>query len=164
MSEDIFFIAQFFLKRALYKVDEAAYMLGRTKFLESILVSRESMHLAVKALYLLIIGKLIKGDKVSEKDLNHLIKKSPEEFKQQGIARLSIIFRLWRILDEFPMPELRVDPELLFKEEDAELALEHARECYNIVSRIMKLLKNYELRRYTLHTREYIEKLARYNN
>ncbi len=144
MSDDLFFKAEFFLRRALYKAEEATYMLSRSKFLESIMVSRESMHLSVKVLYLLITGKEIKGDKVSENELNDILERSPKEFKQAGVARLAIIFRLWRIVDEFPLPNLGVDHEILFKEEDAELALKHARECYNIVSYVMETLKKYE--------------------
>ncbi|MDI6813773.1 MAG: HEPN domain-containing protein [Desulfitobacteriaceae bacterium] len=127
-------LAESFLKRAYKKLGEAEGYLkpAVSNCPESISASQECIELSVKAMFLLLMAEYPKRHWFKDEEFEALLEKVPEKLRHLDFPRLFLYSKFWMGFYEtakYGDEKLGVGPERLFRKEEAELALRHAREC-----------------------------------
>lgn len=125
--------AQSYLRRASNKLDEAKSQLQKFNCAESVSSSQECIELSIKAAFLILGEDFPKAHEFKEQDFIKLLSKVPKELQFHNFPRLYLLFDFWSkfyIVAKYGLEKLEVGPDRLFKDKEANLALEHAKECY----------------------------------
>ena len=125
--------AQDFLERASNKQKEAKRQLEQYNYAESISASQECIELSIKAGYLILGAEFSKTHELKETEFMKIIQKIPEHLEFCNFPRLYLLSKFWSdfyLVAKYGLEHLRVGPKRLFKDKEANLALEHAGECY----------------------------------
>lgn len=128
--------AESWLRRANNKRDEARNQLKQKyNYSESVSASQESIELSIKAVFSIAEIKFTKNHKIEEEEFKKLLAKIPQELKNiYNYPRVYLLSEFWSyfyITAKYGLEELKVGSDKLFTDKEANLALEHADECYN---------------------------------
>jgi len=130
--------AQSFLTRARNKLEEARRQLEHLNYAESVSAAQESAEFSVKAMFLACGAPFPKSHEVKELRFAELLKRIPDEVAQvYNLPRVFLLARFWAefyLVAKYGYEEMNVGPDKLFKSEEAKLAVDHARECYDASS------------------------------
>jgi len=112
---------------------------------ESVAASQRSIELSLKSMFT-ILGVTYyerhKEHRISENVFGNLMKQFPVglEDDHSRLPRLLLLEQFWaefRSVAHYGFETLRVPQSKLFERAEAELALRHAEECYNVASRLI---------------------------
>lgn len=137
--------ADSFLRRAYNKLGEAETHLKQYHYPESVSASQESTELSLKTLYLDCGFDFSKTHELKEEEFATILKKVPEGSGRSDLPRLFLLARFWAsfyLFAKYGSERFAVGPDKLFKEGEAKLAFEHARECYWGSSQVHSQLKS----------------------
>lgn len=139
--------AQSYLRRANNKLDEARNQ-SKEKFnyAESVSSSQECIELSLKAVFLFLGEDFPKTHEFKEQDFIKLLSKIPEELKFYNFPRLYLLSKFWSsfyTVSKYGLEKLEIGADELFKDKEANLALNHAEECYSASNALLqnKLMK-----------------------
>ncbi len=140
-------MAESFLMRASKKLSEAeGYLAGPLPNRpESISASQECIELSIKAVFLLLKAKYPKRHWFKDEEFEELLERVPEELKHLDFLRLFLCSKFWSAfydVAKYGDEKLGVGPEKLFKREEAELAIRHARECFHVADRLHSYMRH----------------------
>jgi HEPN domain-containing protein len=137
--------ADSFLKRAYNKIREAESHLKQFQYSESVSASQESTELSLKALYLDCGLNFAKTHDLKEEEFLKVLKHVPKGSEHYNYPRLFLLGRFWAsfyLFSKYGSDHFKVGADKLFKKGEADLALEHARECYSGCSALHSRLKS----------------------
>ena len=139
-------MAESFLKRAFKKLDEAeGYVKSAVPNCpESISASQECIELSIKTMFLLLVAEYPKRHWFKDEEFEALFGKVPEKLQYLDFPRLFLYSKFWSGFYEIAKygdEKLGVGPEKLLRKEEAELALRHARECWQAAERLHSYAK-----------------------
>ena len=137
-------MAESFLKRALNKLGEAKEHLKSWHYPESISASQECIELSIKAIFMLLQEKYPKKHEFSEEEFEAILKKIPERLKYLDFHKLYLYSKFWLsfyTVAKYGLEKIGVGAEKLFEKEEAELALKHAKRCYEGASQLENYIK-----------------------
>ena len=138
--------AQSFLIRASNKLDEAKSQLQKFNCAESVSSSQECIELSIKAGFLILGEDFPRAHKFKEQDFIKLLSNIPKELQFYNFPRLYLLSDFWSkfyLVPKYGLEKLEVGPDRLFKDKEANLAFEHAKECYSASDALLqdKLVK-----------------------
>jgi len=128
-------MAESFLERSRKKLWEAEDYSKKANYAESISASQESIELSVKAIFLLMQERYPKRHWFKDEEFETLFDRLPKELDAIRFRRAFLHSKFWSDyygLAKYGDEKLGIGPEKLFRREDAELALVHARECRDV--------------------------------
>lgn len=112
-------------------------------FSNVITLCQQSIELSAKAVFKLMGINFPKDHKIrfDVKETKELLKRDfPKNFYEKDkIPRLIFLTQFWKefyILVKYGIEKLDIGPECLFKREEAEIAIKHAKECCRIVENL----------------------------
>jgi len=126
--------SQSYLRRANNKLDEAGNQLQKFNYPESVSAAQECIELSIKAVYLILGEKFSKRHDFEEDEFIKLLDKIPKELRFYNFPRLYLLSKFWAsfyTIAKYGLEKFEIGSEKLFKDKEANLALEHARECYH---------------------------------
>ena len=140
-------MAESFLRRASKKLSEAEGHLRppMPNCPESISASQESIECSFKAMFLLLKEEYPKRHWFRDEELEALFERIPEELHYLDFPRLFLYSKFWagfRETAKYGDERLGVGPEKLFRKEEAELALGHAKECFMAAQRLRDYVRH----------------------
>ena len=138
-------MAESFLKRAWSKLDEAKGYLESYHYPESISASQECIELSIKAIFMLLQEEYPRRHEFNEEEFEAILKKIPDKLKYLDFHKLYLYskFRLsFYTVAKYGLEKIGVGPEKLFEKEEAELALKHARRCYEGARQLGNYMKH----------------------
>jgi len=144
VSEKSLSMAESFLKRAYKKQSEAEEHLKQLNYSESVSSSQECIELSIKAMFLLFTAEYPKRHTFRDEEFEALFEKVPEKLRYLDFPRLFLHSKFWGAFYEvakYGDERLGVGPEKLFRKEEAELTLTHARECRQAAERLLNYVK-----------------------
>jgi len=135
-------MARGFIDRAWREYLDAREDLERLRCADAVTHAQLAIELSVKAIYLPLKGEYPKRHEFKEEEFEELLKNLPEEVgKYHNIPRVYLISRFWAemyTVSKYGLEKLGVDADALFKKGEAELAVEHAWECYHAASAVLR--------------------------
>jgi HEPN domain-containing protein len=100
--------------------------------------SQECIELSIKAIFSIVKVEFTKEHKIKEDEFKNLLDKIPQDLKNiYNYPRIYLLSEFWSyfyITAKYGFEKLKIGSDKVFKEEDADLALKHARECYDASS------------------------------
>jgi len=128
--------AESWLRRANHKLEEAEVQLKQKyNYSESVSASQECIDLSIKAIFSIVEVEFIKEHKIKEVEFKSLLDKIPQDLKNiYNYPRIYLLSKFWSyfyITAKYGLEKLKIGADKVFKEEEADLALKHARECHN---------------------------------
>jgi HEPN domain-containing protein len=138
-------LAESFLKRALKKESEAEEHLKHLNYPESVSSSQECIKLSIQAMFLLLRPEYPKRHTFKDEEFEALFKKIPDKLRHLDFPRLFLYSKFWGSFYEMAKygdERLGVGPEKLFRKEEAQLALIHARESRHAAHTLLTHLRH----------------------
>lgn len=128
--------AESWLGRANHKLEEAGVQLKQKyNYSESVSASQECIELSIKAIFSIAEVKFTKEHEIKEEEFKNLLDKIHQDLKTiYNYPRIYFLSKFWSyfyITAKYGLEKLKIGSDKLFEEEEADLALKHARECYN---------------------------------
>jgi HEPN domain-containing protein len=128
--------AESWLSRANHKLEEAGVQLKqRYNYSESVSASQECIELSIKAIFSIVEINFTKEHEIKEDEFKNLFDKIPQDLKNiYNYPRIYLLSKFWSyfyITAKYGVEKLKIGSDKVFKEEEADLALKHVRECYN---------------------------------
>jgi len=137
-------IAESFLRRALNKLAEAKEYLNKLYYPESISASQECIEFSLKVIFLLLQKEYPKKHEFSEEEFENALKKVPEKVKHLDFPKIYLYSKFWLqfyTVAKYGLEKIGVGPDKLFEKEEAELALKHAKRCWDVASQLFNYIK-----------------------
>lgn len=126
--------AQSWLQRANNKLDEARSQSKKFNYSESVSASQECIELSIKAIFSITEIEFAKEHKIKEGEFKKLLEKIPNDLKNiYNYPRIFLLSEFWSyfyITAKYGLEKLKIGSDKLFTNKEANLALEHAEECY----------------------------------
>lgn len=127
--------AESWLRRANHKLEEAKVQLEQKyNYSESVSASQECIELSIKAIFSIAGVEFTKEHKIKEEEFKNLIDKIPQNLNNiYNYPRIYLLSEFWSyfyVTAKYGLEKLKIGSDKIFKEEEADLALKHARECY----------------------------------
>ncbi len=125
--------SQSYLRRAYNKLDEAKSQLQKFNYAESVSSSQECIELSIKAAFLILGEDFPKTHEFKEQDFIKLLSRIPKELQFYNFPRLYLLSEFWSkfyIVAKYGLEKFEIGADKLFKDKEANLALEHAKESY----------------------------------
>lgn len=109
---------------------------------ESVAASQRCIELSLKSMFALLGVKFDKEHEINQEDFKQLMQAFPEdlEYESRCLPRLLLLGQFWakfRSVAEYGFETLGVPQGKLFEKAEAELALEHAGECYRVATQLL---------------------------
>jgi HEPN domain-containing protein len=128
--------AESWLRRASHKLEEAEVQLNQKyNYSESVSASQECIELSIKAIFSIAGVEFTKEHKIKEEEFKNLLDKIPQNLNNiYNYPRIYLLSEFWSnfyITAKYGLEKLKIGSDKIFKKEEADLALKHARECYN---------------------------------
>jgi HEPN domain-containing protein len=128
--------AESWLKRANNKLDEARNQLQQKfNYAESVSASQECIELSIKAIFSVAGIEFTKEHKIKEEEFKKLLEKIPDDLKNiYNYPRIYLLSEFWTYFyttAKYGLEKLKIGSDKLFTDKEANIALEHAEECYN---------------------------------
>ena len=128
--------AESWLRRANNKLEDARNQLKeKYNYSESISASQECIELTIKAIFSMVGIKFAKDHKIKEEEFKTLLDKIPQELKNiYNYPRIYLLSEFWSyfyLTAKYGLEKLKIGSDKLFTDKEANLALEHANECYH---------------------------------
>ena len=136
-------LAQSCLKRAYNKIDEARNQLQKYNYAESVSSLQECVELSIKAFFLILGEDFPKTHEFKEQDFIKLLSKIPKELQWYNFSRLYLLSEFWSsfyTIAKYGYEKLEVGANKLFKDKEANLALQHAKECHSTIKTLLNIL------------------------
>ena len=128
--------AESWLNRADDKVKEAEVQLNQKyNYSVSVSASQECIELSIKAVFSIAGVEFTKEHKIKEEEFKKLLDKIPQDLNNiYNYPRIYLLSEFWSyfyITAKYGLEKLKIGSDKIFKKEEADLALKHARECHN---------------------------------
>jgi len=128
--------AESWLNRADHKVKEAEVQLNQKyNYSVSVSASQECIELSIKAVFSIAGVEFTKEHKIKEEEFKNLLDRIPQNLNNiYNYPRIYLLSEFWSyfyITAKYGLEKLKIGSDKIFKKEEADLALKHARECYN---------------------------------
>jgi len=127
-------LAESYIRRAGNKLNEAKDQLKKFNYAESVSASQESTEFSVKALFLSLDVPFPPKHRIKEMKFKEAVQKlTPDEANSYNFPKVLLMARFWSEFYEvakYGFEELGVGPDKLFAKAEAQVAIEHAGECY----------------------------------
>ncbi len=133
-------LAESFVGQAFNKAGEARTLLLLGRYPGCISAAQDCIELATKAIFLILKGEYPREHEFKDEDLEEIIDKVPEDLGWVEFHRLIVFNKLWprlRALAKYGHEKLSLGPEKFFERKEAELAVKHAEECYEMAHRLL---------------------------
>ena len=126
--------AESYIRRASNKLDDAKAQLKKFNYAESVSASQESTEFSVKTLFLSLDVPFPPKHKIKEMKFKEAMQKlTPMETNIYSFPKVLLMARFWSEFYEvakYGFEELGIGSDKLFGKAEAQLAVEHAGECY----------------------------------
>ncbi|HID30625.1 MAG TPA: HEPN domain-containing protein [Desulfobacterales bacterium] len=126
-------MVQGYLETARNSKKDAKQHLKELRFSDSVRASRMCIELSVKSMYILLEVEFKRDHRLDEAEYKQLMEKIPQNLSYVNFPRVFLFANFWAEFytkAKYGLETLQVPPTKLFEKQEAELALEHAKECY----------------------------------
>lgn len=127
--------AESWLRRANNKLDEARNQLKqKCNYSESVSASQECIELSIKSIFSIAEIEFTKTHEIKDEEFERLLDNIPDDLKFYNYPRIYLLSEFWSyfyITAKYGFEKLKIGSDKLFNGKEANLALEHANECYN---------------------------------
>lgn len=126
-------LAGSYLQRAWNKLEEARNFLKKFNYAESVSAAQECIEFSMKSVFLIFEENFSKSHELKAEEFIKILKKIPKELEFYNFPRLYLFSKFWSnfyIAAKYGFENFEIGADKLFKEDEANLALKHADECY----------------------------------
>jgi len=127
-------LARGYLDNAYQKLESGEKDIKSARYSKSIRSFQTCMELSLKAIYLMLDVEYKRKHSQKGESLAEILEKIPDELSHYRFPRLLIMVAFWNVFDtmaKLGLQHIGVGPDDILSKHEAELAREHASECYS---------------------------------